>query len=314
MGEPSIGARPTAALGDDREPLPHIPAVGICDIYHPPNDIKPIADIVFVHGLMGHPFNTWLYGKVPKPKPAQSGKQNLQETQSAQSREERAPKKQLLRGLFRRDRSSSSKSEKTDNECDSTSTPRYCYWPFDLLPRAFPDMRVLIYGYDSHPSHFYKAATNRMTITQHAEDLMHKVASERSSCRGRPLIFVAHSLGGIIVKGALNESRQMTYQPAYTDLSQSCYAIVFMGTPHLGANIADWGDILANVVGALPGGFSTYSGVLRGLTPDSETLYSIARRFNGWLDEHIQPRDKVHICSVQEGRAMSSVKGLGNKV
>lgn len=152
-----------------------------------------------------------------------------------------------------------------------------------------------------------------MTITQHAENLMHNVAGVREQCQGRPLIFIAHSLGGILVKGALNESRQMT-QRQYSDLLSSCHAIVFMGTPHLGAEIAAWGTMMSNIVGALPGGFSTYSSVLRGLEPDSETLYMITRRFSEILNQAIPDCDKIQICSVQEGLGMSSVKGAGSKV
>lgn len=152
-----------------------------------------------------------------------------------------------------------------------------------------------------------------MTITQHAENLMENVAGVREQCQGRPLIFIAHSLGGLLVKGALNESRQMT-QRQYSDLLFPCHAIIFMGTPHLGAEVAAWGTMTSNIIGALPGGFSTYSGVLRGLEPDSETLHTITRRFNDILNQAIPDRDKIQICSVQEGLGMSSIKGAGSKV
>jgi hypothetical protein len=156
-----------------------------------------------------------------------------------------------------------------------------------------------------------------MTITQHAESLLTELTLNRSECRGRPLIFVAHSLGGILVKSALNESLQMQLnqaQPAYADLQKSCHAVIFFGTPHLGASIAAFGEMVSNVVGALPGGFSTYGEVLRGLSPDSETLYNISRRFNDLLNAWIPASEKIQICSIQEGKGMTSVKGLDSKV
>lgn len=142
---------------------------------------------------------------------------------------------------------------------------------------------------------------------------MSKLAIMRSHCQGRPLIFIAHSLGGILVKGALNESQHMVSQPACLDLKRSCHAIIFMGTPHQGANIASWGNTLVNIVGALPGGFSTDNRVVRELAPEGEVLSNISRRFNEYLSEYLLPREKIQICSVQEGRGKSSVKGIGDK-
>lgn len=48
---------------------PPIADVDITEIYCPVQDVPIIADIVFVHGLKGHPRDTWLYGK---QNPAQS--------------------------------------------------------------------------------------------------------------------------------------------------------------------------------------------------------------------------------------------------
>ncbi|KAG9755457.1 hypothetical protein KCU73_g5407, partial [Aureobasidium melanogenum] len=279
---------------------PPIANVDITEIYCPAQDVPIIADIVFVHGLKGHPRDTWLYGK-----------QNT--AQSTTASESTVRNRSLRMRLFGRNRSVGDTSGESSRGVSEDSP--YCFWPYDLLSKddTISQARILLYGYDSHPTHFYKAGTNRMTITQHAENLMHNVAGVREQYQGRPLIFVAHSLGGILVKGALNESRQMT-QRQYSDLFSSCRAIIFMGTPHLGAEVAAWGTMMSNIVGALPGGFSTYSGVLRGLEPDSETLYTITRRFNEILNQAIPDYDKIQICSVQEGLGMSTIKGSGSKV
>lgn len=169
--------------------------------------------------------------------------------------------------------------------------------------------RISAYGYSPEPTNFYKSATTQMTITQHARNLMIAVADERLNCEGRPLIFVANSLGGILVKDALNESVHATYRKEHRDIASSCRTIVFMGTLHLGASLASWGTMVAEVVGALPGGFSTYDKVLRGLEPDSKMLGRISRRFGDMLDN-----EAIQICSVQEGRGMTSVKGVNRKV
>ena len=119
----------------------------------------------------------------------------------------------------------------------------------------------------------------------------------------------------MLVKDAINQSLEMKDQPKTLDLGQSCRHIFFFGTPHLGASVASWGDMLSSMIAAVLGGPSTYSGILRGLSPDSETLDNINRRFNDLLNDSTVPvAGKIHICSFQEGAGPGNVTGLESKV
>lgn len=51
--------------------------------------------------------------------------------------------------------------------------------------------------------------------------------------RQRPIVFVAHSLGGIVVKMALAKASQ---EVAYEDILRDCYGVAFFGTPHQGSS------------------------------------------------------------------------------
>lgn len=280
--------------------LPSINPVDITEIYCPAQNVRIVADIVFVHGLGGHPKNTWLYGKEPR-------------SQSAVISQETSRRRSLWTKPFGRKKSGGRKSDDLPSGLDVE--PEYCFWPYDLLPKddVISQARILLYGYDSNPTHFYKSATNQMTISQHAENMMHHVASVRNQCHGRPLLFIAHSLGGILVRGALNESR-LRSRLEYSDVLSSCRAIIFMGTPHLGAGAAFWGTIMSDILGALPGGFATNRKIVAGLELDSEILDNISKRSNEILDRHVPERDEIQICSVQEGLGMTSIKGAGSKV
>ena len=246
---------------------------------------------------MGHPTKTWLYGELP----------NQSKENDAASDNKTKTKRSLK---FWK----SAKEGQESKPAPSTQASQYCYWPSQLLPKAFQNLRIMTYGYDSDPSHFFASKTTQMNITQQKLDLLNRVTGERSKCRQRPLIFVAHSLGGVLVKGAITESLHTVYQPALQDLGKSCKAIFFFGTPHLGADIAGFGKIVGDIIGALPGSFSINSDILQGLSPGSEVLFTIEREFNSLLNAPVIPTRKIQICSFQEGQGLGSVKGLSRKV
>jgi hypothetical protein len=62
----------------------------------------------------------------------------------------------------------------------------------------------LQWGYDSDPMHFFKQQGHQ-TILSHAQDLLHDIRLERETAqeKTRPIIFVGHSLGGLVVKQVL---------------------------------------------------------------------------------------------------------------
>jgi hypothetical protein len=155
-------------------------------------------------------------------------------------------------------------------DAESADTKNSCFWPFDLVPEDFSNFRITTYGCDSQPSHYYTSKTTQMTISQHARDLLIKLTNSRSECRERPLIFVSHNLGGIL-EDMIVESLKNKQQPDLQDAGNACRTI-FFGTPHDGAGSAEWGVMPSNIISTLPGGFSAYKSILRGLAPDSRSF------------------------------------------
>ena len=72
-------------------------------------------------------------------------------------------------------------------------------WPQELLAEKIPEARILTYGYNADVVHFSKPA-GLNTVLQHANNLNGDLTSHRyrTSSMDRPLIFVAHSLGGLV--------------------------------------------------------------------------------------------------------------------
>lgn len=72
-------------------------------------------------------------------------------------------------------------------------------WPQTLLPEQLPGARIIAYGYDADVVHFVKPA-GQNTVREHARNLVNDLTNLRhdTSSLHRPLILVAHSLGGLV--------------------------------------------------------------------------------------------------------------------
>lgn len=87
----------------------------------------------------------------------------------------------------------------------------------------------------------------------------------------RPIIFIAHSLGGILVKAALihSEGTRRGHLEDHKAIKLSTYGVLFFGTPHLGTRGIQAGKILANIGSVVA---HTNTKVMRNLEEDSEWL------------------------------------------
>lgn len=71
------------------------------------------------------------------------------------------------------------------------------------------------------------------TIDQLSENLLRVLSSERQPPSGRrPMFFICHSLGGLVVKRALTEARR---NPDLSAVLEDCYGLTFFATPHRGS-------------------------------------------------------------------------------
>jgi hypothetical protein len=94
-----------------------------------------------------------------------------------------------------------------DRERTWTSPVNGVCWPRDLLPAFLPDARVLTFGYDAYVMQKHGQMA-QIDISHHGNDLLNALANERQqyALATRPIIFVAHSLGGLLCKDAIQKS------------------------------------------------------------------------------------------------------------
>lgn len=113
-------------------------------------------------------------------------------------------------------------------------------------------------------------------VWDHAKSLLGSLIDERESEEQskRPLIFIAHSLGGIIVKQALVWAAR---EPQYQSIKDHTLGIVFFGTPHRGSGKANYGKILANVAAGVM--HKPKSKLIDALQSNSDTLMKLTSEF-----------------------------------
>jgi protein SERAC1 len=75
------------------------------------------------------------------------------------------------------------------------------YWPRDLLAHDLKEARIISWGYDvdvARPFHH----SSQASIFDHSENLLTDLRNLRvdTVAAVRPIIFVCHSLGGLVVK------------------------------------------------------------------------------------------------------------------
>ena len=106
------------------------------------------------------------------------------------------------------------------------------FWPIWLCD-DFPTVAVYSLGYPT--SIFKKWAKQEMDIFERAASALDYLAAK--GIGNRPVVFIAHSLGGILAKAILRKS----YESDDNDWKRVCTAtrlMVFLATPHTGASLA----------------------------------------------------------------------------
>ena len=157
---------------------------------------------------------------------------------------------------------------------------RKTFWPAELLRNEIPTARCILFAYNA--SVLRNVATT--PLAHHARNLLDGVQNKRNgdSETHRPIIFVAHSMGGLLVKQALVEAQ--LDEDRYGCIKGTTYSLVFFATPHRGGNRVEFAKLTAALCSALTG--QPTNSLLKSLEKESllEELASIqfGKRMNDY--------------------------------
>lgn len=181
-------------------------------------------------------------------------------------------------------------------------TGRGVHWPSQLLKEDLPNTRVLTFGYDANIVNMLgKGPAGNGRLINHAADLVGSLVRERekTGTEKRRITFVAHSLGGLVVKRALSHSKH-SHKDHLSQVEQCTVGIVFLGVPHAGADLQGLASLGASMLNPLR---TTNRAMLKVLDPDSEMLHHVDDDFQILLRE----RSDIQITCFYEELRVSVV-------
>ena len=146
----------------------------------------PQGDVVFVHGLAGHPWGTW----------------------------------------------------HPQNKKDKEDVDFLLCWLGEELQAHGIDVNVWSFGYDAPGFQYFGQGMSRFDQASNLLEYLqvYDIGKTSTSFPKRPLIFVTHSLGGLVVKEVIRTAQSF---PEYQAIVEQVEGIVFLSTPHTGTHLAN---------------------------------------------------------------------------
>lgn len=148
------------------------------------------------------------------------------------------------------------------------SHPTGGFWPA-WLAEDFPSANVYSAGYDSSVfSSFMKGGG--ASLNDRATILLDRLASRPS--RGRPILFITHSLGGLIVKQMFRKAIDASSERRKA-IATDTAGVIFIATPHQGA---DFAKAVRSVIGLVT------TKTIRELERGGDSLLELGTWFSTW--------------------------------
>ncbi|KAK6542248.1 hypothetical protein TWF694_006211 [Orbilia ellipsospora] len=163
----------------------------------------------------------------------------------------------------------------------------------DGLPKEFPKARILLYMYQSA---WYGPLKVRQFMSNLATTLLYALKDKRKDTPRRPLIFMGHSMGGIIIAKAVSfaESRKDIFGKMFEAIT----GCIFFGTPFDGAHAAAAATMFSQASEFFHLDQATHSKLLDLLKPGDEGLRDIKNDFMR-LSTKISPKIEL-FCFYEE--------------
>ncbi|KAL8330754.1 hypothetical protein RB593_001636 [Gaeumannomyces tritici] len=146
-------------------------------------------------------------------------------------------------------------------------------WLQDFVPSDIKNVRVITYGYNSAVA-FSKSTAG---VDEFARDLLERLRAARQGAGDRPVIFICHSMGGLVVKKALIIAHEQRH--IYGAIADTTAGVIFLATPHRGSGIAAPAELAAKILRVAQFGTGTNTKLVSNLRQNAAILWDISCQF-----------------------------------
>ncbi|KAF5196910.1 Serac1 [Thalictrum thalictroides] len=175
--------------------------------------------------------------------------------------------------------------EKIDQEAGKQGT----FWPKEWLAADFPYARLFTVKYKTNLTQWSGAS---LPLQEVSSMLLQKLVA--AGIGNRPVVFVTHSMGGLVVKQMLHEARANNL----SSLVNNTAGVVFYSCPHFGSKLADMPWRMGLVLRPAP-----TIGELRSGSPRLVELNDFIR--------HLHKKGSLDVLSFSETKVTPIVEGYG---
>ncbi|GLA48100.1 hypothetical protein AnigIFM63604_003194 [Aspergillus niger] len=146
-------------------------------------------------------------------------------------------------------------------------------WILDKLAHGEQSVRAILFGYDTK----LKDSTSFQGIRDLAKHLIDQLQANRGPKCETPLAFLAHSLGGLVVKQALVDLAKNRFDIGYQILRDAIRGAIFFGVPSQGMEVSAWKAIVQGQPNEI---------MINALSSTSDFIPKLTKAFNETLPEH----------------------------
>ncbi|KAL6318321.1 hypothetical protein AAG906_039413 [Vitis piasezkii] len=175
--------------------------------------------------------------------------------------------------------------EKIDQEAGKQGT----FWPREWLAAEFPHARLFSLKYKTNLTQWSGAS---LPLLEVSSMLLDKLVA--AGIGNRPVVFVTHSMGGLVVKQMLYQAKAENID----NLVKNTIGIVFYSCPHFGSKLADMPWRMGFVFRPAP-----TIGELRSGSPRLVELNDFIR--------HLHKKKQLEVLSFSETKVTPIVEGYG---
>ncbi|CAJ0555493.1 Ff.00g055580.m01.CDS01 [Fusarium sp. VM40] len=175
----------------------------------------------------------------------------------------------------------------------------------DMLPSELPEARIMSYCYDSQ---WIGDDAVKSSLEGVATKLLRSLGHERKKCSDRPIIFIGHCLGGLVMQQAY---LSLHLQPEdWPNLStDNVNGMVFLGTPHHGVAdgiLSTQGQIYQSILASK---LHVEPNILASVERNSDVLKSVVHNFTRRI-HNVTRRPEIFCFYEQRITNVGAIVGL----